>query len=284
MNKKLIIFLTTVLLAAVTSLTVFAAGNAISEYWYKEGKNWKILDGSGNTIRDSWVCDDKNNQNRDSNWYLMDSNGVMYEGVINDNGHYYLLNPNHDGNYGMMVSGPATYTYNNVTLQLETVHNGYFGEIKNPDAVLSLGLSVADVNTSGKPLLYTSEFGGSQAVPVQTDRIAKVQGVWTVVSNTWKGVNITISGVNVSNNRGSKEFSMVDITESFNSENATNYNAVFELQNPYKEKMIYTVIDGREIIYIPASDDLMKEFARLTASNVIGFEKFSSLDYYVRGN
>ena len=148
-------------LSAAMGVTAFAAGNATSEYWYQSGSDWMIKDASGNVIKDSSVCDDKNNQNQDSNWYLMDSNGKMYEGVINDNGHYYLLDPNHSGTYGMMISGASTYNYNGVTLQLETAHNGYFGEIKNTDAISGLGLKTTNVNTAGKANLYTSGFGGA---------------------------------------------------------------------------------------------------------------------------
>lgn len=160
--KKVSLFFVILIVSMLTCITAFAAGNATSEYWYSEGNVWKIRDGSGNMIRDSWVCDDKYNQNQDSNWYLMDSNGVMYEGVINDNGHYYLLDPNHNGTYGMMISGVPSYSYNGVQLQLETAHNGYFGEIRNTDVISSLGLTVTNVNTAGKPFLYTSQFGSAQ--------------------------------------------------------------------------------------------------------------------------
>lgn len=186
--KKNSILLGIAVLSFLFSGIAFAAGNATSEYWFQEGNDWKIKDAAGNLIKDSWVCDDKNNQNRDSNWYLMNANGIMYEGVINDNGHYYLLDPNHNGTYGMMISGSSSFTYNGVTLRLETAHNGYFGEIINTEQVPRLGLNITTVNTSGKPIYYTSEFAGSHtgsgnadsqnAAAAAGDHFSYIQGTW----------------------------------------------------------------------------------------------------------
>ena len=146
-----------------------------SSYWYQDGANWKIQDGSGITISNAWVCDNAvtANNNTDTNWYLMSDVGLMYEGIIQDqNGNYYLLNPEHNGTYGMMVTTNG-FTYNGVTYQFDQNHDGTFGKILNTGDIARSGLSVTQVNTAGKPNFYTNDFmssysGGSWGSNSQT--------------------------------------------------------------------------------------------------------------------
>ena len=161
MNKFLKTLLITFTVAGTFSMTCHAAN--FSSYWYQDGANWKIQDGSGNTISNAWVCDNAvtANHNTDTNWYLMNTNGVMYEGIIQDqSGNYYLLNPNHDGTYGMMVTTNG-FTYNGVTYQFDQNHDGTFGMILNVQDIGRSGLSVTQVNTTGKPNYYTNDFMSS---------------------------------------------------------------------------------------------------------------------------
>ena len=173
MNKFLKTLLITFTVAGTFSMTCHAAN--FSSYWYQDGANWKIQDGSGNTISNAWVCDNAvtANHNTDTNWYLMNTNGVMYEGIIQDqNGNYYLLNPEHNGTYGMMVTTNG-FTYNGVTYTFDQNHNGAYGKILNVGDIARSGLAVAQVNTAGKMNYYTADFmssysGGSWSSNSQT--------------------------------------------------------------------------------------------------------------------
>ena len=132
------------------------AQSSFSSYWYQDTATgaWKIRDGSGQMIRDSWVCDDAVNPTNPS-WYLIDSNGNMREGLVQDEyGNFYLLCPEHAGVYGSLISN--TYSYQNRTLYFNSMHDGTFGRITNPEALS--GLSYTTVNLAGKPSLYTSQF------------------------------------------------------------------------------------------------------------------------------
>ncbi len=142
-------------------MTCYAAD--FSNYWYQDGTNWKIHDGNGNTIANAWVCDNAAtaDHSTDTNWYLMDGTGVMYEGIIQDqNGDYYLLNPEHNGTYGMMLTNNG-FTFNGVTYQFNQNHDGTFGKILNVQDITGSGLSVTQVNTAGKMNYYTLDFGGN---------------------------------------------------------------------------------------------------------------------------
>lgn len=264
-KKTLVMVICIAVLSVMFGLMAFAAGNATSEYWFQDGGAWKIRDGSGNMIRDSWVCDDKNNSNRDSNWYLMNSNGIMYEGVINDNGHYYLLDPTHNGTYGMMISGVSSYTYNGVTLQLETAHNGYFGEIKNTGDIMRLGLNVTSVSTAGKPFLYTSQFksGGSsnsnagismQEAAEKTEHLKLLKGTWRCVYHfrndllePYEGTySITVSG-NTLKTKDGNTYSLTDVTGEMSYDSSV-YQAVFRASNG--ETLAYSAVDGEPAVYL----------------------------------
>ena len=163
MIKSLKTLLLTITIAGTFCMTSYA--DSFSSYWYQDGANWKIQDGSGNTILNAWVCDNAvtANHNTDTNWYLMNANGAMYEGIIQDqNGNYYLLNPEHNGTYGMMVTTNG-FTYNGVTYQFDQNHDGAYGKILNTEAVAASGLTVTQVNTAGKPNYYTNDFMGSSS-------------------------------------------------------------------------------------------------------------------------
>ena len=163
MKKSLKTLLLAFTIAGAMCMTCYAAD--FSSFWYQDGANWKIQDGSGNTILNAWVCDNAvtANHNTDTNWYLMNANGAMYEGIIQDqNGNYYLLNPEHNGTYGMMVTTNG-FTYNGVTYQFDQNHDGAYGKILNTEAVAASGLTVTQVNTAGKPNYYTNDFMGSSS-------------------------------------------------------------------------------------------------------------------------
>ena len=161
MKKSLKALLIAFTISSTFCLTCYAAD--FSNYWYQDGSSWKIHDQSGNTIANAWVCDNAVtvNHNTDTNWYLMDASGNMYEGIIQDqNGDYYLLNPEHNGTYGMMLTANG-FTYNGVTYQFNQAHDGTFGKILNTQDIGRSGLKVSQVNTAGRATHYTNDFRGS---------------------------------------------------------------------------------------------------------------------------
>ena len=170
------------------------AQSSFSSYWYQDTATgaWKIRDGSGQMVRDSWLCDDAVNPTNPS-WYLIDSNGNMREGLVQDEyGNFYLLNPEHMGTYGSLISN--TYSYQGRTLYFNSVHNGTFGRVTNPEALS--GLSYTTVNLAGKPSLYTSQFnvygnfGGSG--------ISGSSGSGYNAGNSLGGNSGSLSGSNIS--------------------------------------------------------------------------------------
>ena len=98
----------------------------------------------------------------------MNAAGVMYEGIIQDqNGDYYLLNPEHNGTYGMMLTTNG-FTYNGVTYLFNQNHDGAYGKILNVGDIARSGLSVTQVNNDGKANYYTADFmAGSSSVVSQ---------------------------------------------------------------------------------------------------------------------
>ena len=173
MKKSLRTFLAAFTLAGTMCMTSYADNN-FSSYWYQNGSNWSIRDGNSMMITNAWVCDNAvtANNNTDTNWYLMSDVGLMYEGIIQDqNGNYYLLNPEHNGTYGMMVTTNG-FTYNGVTYQFDQNHDGTFGKILNTGDIARSGLAVTQVNTAGKANYYTADFmsyGGGSSTSTESD-------------------------------------------------------------------------------------------------------------------
>lgn len=156
--NRIIKVLLSLMMVGTMCITSYAA--TFSDYWYQNGTGWSIRDGSGNTVLNSWLCDDLATGSVDTGWYLLDGNGQMYTNIIQDEkGSFYLLNPSHDGTYGMLVTTPVTI--NNTTFQFNTAHDGSYGRILNIEAVTQSGLPVTAVNLTGKGNLYTSQFNTS---------------------------------------------------------------------------------------------------------------------------
>ena len=58
-------------------------------------------------------------------WYFFDNSGLMCAGWLNDGPQTYLLNPNHDGTYGKMLTGYQAY--NGFLYYFNQTHDGTFG-------------------------------------------------------------------------------------------------------------------------------------------------------------
>lgn len=135
-------------------ITAYAAEQTSN--WFQDGNAWKVKDGSGNVVSNSWFCD------LDDAWYLLDENGVMREGLINDGGHYYSLETSHTGHYGMMRTENGVYDGATLTFQQE--HNGYYGEIlSGVEDLIAAGAEVTTVSGLPAASVYAKDFGSSHA-------------------------------------------------------------------------------------------------------------------------
>lgn len=99
-----------------------------TDRWEGTGDSWKLLNESRNGyVVNSWF------QDLDGSWYMLGSDGTMFSGLVTDQstGKSYLLNTNHDGTYGRMLTTNGTYTVNgkSVYLTFDQSHNGTYGAI-----------------------------------------------------------------------------------------------------------------------------------------------------------
>lgn len=102
-----------------------------SSRWVGSGDRWQVrsIEGTG-FLKNTWFQDDVT-----GHWYLLgaEDGSVMYSGLVTDQstGKTYLLNTNHDGTYGRMVTTDGAYTINGLTvyLQFDQNHTGTFGAI-----------------------------------------------------------------------------------------------------------------------------------------------------------
>lgn len=156
-----------IILTGVLSVAMFvgsvipsmAAELTQSSRWVGEGNTWRVSDNNGGYLKNCWFQDDIT-----KDWYLLgagDDNTIMFSGLITDQstGKAYLLNTNHDGTYGRMLTADGTYTINgqNVYLTFNQNHNGTFGciltglsEVRNTGiAEKQLPSIPSDSNTDG---------------------------------------------------------------------------------------------------------------------------------------
>lgn len=142
------------------TITTYAATQEAvgqSARWQGSGDVWRVSDNSGGFLRNSWFQDDVT-----QHWYLMGAQDgtVMYSGLITDQstGKTYLLNTNHDGTYGRMLTADGVYNINgkDIYIQFNQEHDGTYGCITN-------GLSElrgAGVNESSLSSIPVASSGG----------------------------------------------------------------------------------------------------------------------------
>lgn len=101
-----------------------------SDRWEGAGDTWKVRtqDNTG-YLTNSWF------QDNDSSWYMLGADGTMYAGLITDlsTGKSYLLNTQHDGTFGKMLTQDGVYTVNGsqVYLTFNQSHDGSYGAIQS---------------------------------------------------------------------------------------------------------------------------------------------------------
>lgn len=153
-QKGLAVMLSLFVTLSVTNLTTYAETTQ-TENWYQENGIWKVKDSEGNILKDTWFCD------LDDSWYLIDEQGCMREGLINDNGHYYSLETAHEEHYGKMRT--ANGNYNGVYLTFNQEHNGYYGEvISGIEEMLKDGIKITEVKGLSDNMVYAKDFISAQ--------------------------------------------------------------------------------------------------------------------------
>ena len=99
-----------------------------SDRWEGTGDIWRVRASNGSGyLTNSWF------QDLDGSWYMLGSDGIMYSGLVTDQstGKSYLLNTQHDGTFGRMLTTDGVYNVNgvNVYLTFNQNHDGTFGAI-----------------------------------------------------------------------------------------------------------------------------------------------------------
>ena len=99
-----------------------------SDRWEGTGDIWRVRNANGNGyLTNSWF------QDLDGSWYMLGADGIMYSGLVTDQstGKSYLLNTQHDGTFGRMLTTDGVYNVNgvNVYLTFNQQHDGTFGAI-----------------------------------------------------------------------------------------------------------------------------------------------------------
>lgn len=99
-----------------------------SDRWEGSGDTWRVRNANGNGyLINSWF------QDLDGSWYMLGADGIMYSGLVTDQstGKSYLLNTQHDGTFGRMLTTDGVYNVNgvNVYLTFNQQHDGTYGAI-----------------------------------------------------------------------------------------------------------------------------------------------------------
>ena len=99
-----------------------------SDRWEGSGDIWRVRNANGNGyLTNSWF------QDLDGSWYMLGADGIMYSGLVTDQstGKSYLLNTQHDGTFGRMLTADGVYNVNgtNVYLTFNQQHDGTYGAI-----------------------------------------------------------------------------------------------------------------------------------------------------------
>ena len=142
-----------------------------SDRWEGSGDTWRVRNANGNGyLTNSWF------QDLDGSWYMLGADGIMYSGLVTDQstGKSYLLNTQHDGTFGRMLTADGVYNVNgvNVYLTFNQNHDGTFGAITSGlNEVRSSGVretSLAAIPTDSATGGQTSNQQSSQPSGQQT--------------------------------------------------------------------------------------------------------------------
>ena len=145
--------------------SVKAAAPTYSANWYADAAGtWRIKNSAGQIVTSAWLCDDAVAANGQNVWYLLNTDGTMLAaGLVQDaTGHFYSIETNHNGYYGMLRYQDGYYDCNGrqVYLQFSRAHDGSFGAIINAEGLNALreiyGVTQFGINNSNCE--YTKTF------------------------------------------------------------------------------------------------------------------------------
>lgn len=128
--KKKIAFIISTLIMSLSLPLLSHADSTQSARWVGSGDRWQVSDNNGGFIKDCWFEDDVTHH-----WYMLgaEDGTVMYSGLVTDKstGKSYLLNVNHDGTFGRMLTVDGVYNINGVDVHMtfNQAHDGTFGAI-----------------------------------------------------------------------------------------------------------------------------------------------------------
>ena len=140
---------------------------AQSERWIGSGDRWQVSDNRGGYIKDCWFEDDVTHH-----WYMLgaEDGSVMYSGLVTDKstGKSYLLNVNHDGTFGRMLTVNGVYNINgkDVYMTFNQEHDGTFGAITSGLAeVRSTGVNERQLDKIPTDSANTNTSSSQQQTP-----------------------------------------------------------------------------------------------------------------------
>ena len=142
-----------------------------SPRWEGQGDQWRVRteDGKG-YLTNCWF------QDLDGSWYMLGADGYMFSGIITDQrtGASYLLETEHNGHFGRMISANGAYTLNGKTVYL-TFNNANpsdatYGAITSGLSELrSTGISEKVKNQDGQVVNQGQSGGSSNQQVVQNN-------------------------------------------------------------------------------------------------------------------
>ena len=153
------------LIAGLSALMILGASINVyadqSARWVGSGDRWQVSDNAGGYLKNTWFQDDVT-----GHWYLLgaEDGSVMYAGLVTDQstGKTYLMNTNHDGTYGRMISTNGVYNINgkSISLTFNQNHDGTFGAITSGlSEVRNTGVtekSLSSIPTADNTTTHTS--------------------------------------------------------------------------------------------------------------------------------
>lgn len=130
----------------MTSYAAETQAKQLSSGWYADSNGvWYLRNesGAGNVVN-AWFEDG-------GDWYLLaQGDGHMFSGLVHDTitNKWYMMNVDHDGTYGRMLTVDGSYTVNgqNVYLSFNQSHDGSYGAITSGlDSLRSAGVRTEEV-------------------------------------------------------------------------------------------------------------------------------------------
>lgn len=159
-------------LGMIGGITSYAAEGQ-STRWEGSGDVWKVKtqDGRGYLVN-SWFQDDVSGY-----WYMLGADGGMFSGLVTDNstGKTYLMNINHDGSFGRMVTENGVY--NEINLTFNQAHDGTYGAIiSGLDELRNAGINETKLNSIPSDNGGNSGSSSENQEQVEDNNVAPVDG------------------------------------------------------------------------------------------------------------